>query len=123
MKKNILDAIPNDSEKEVFETLISDEHIKIERIISRGHRSPESGWYDQEENEWVLVLKGEAVLSFDDRTSIHLHAGDFVAIPSHRRHRVDWTDPNGETIWLAVHYSPSSTGTPIKFPHSDQDPA
>ena len=78
--------------------------MRIERIISTGQKSPESGWYDQDDNEWVMVLKGAARLSFDDRTSVHLREGDFINIPAHKRHRVDWTDPDKETIWLAVHY-------------------
>jgi len=64
MKRNIFDRIPEDLEKEVFEALVDGERVKIERIISKGHRSPESGWYDQEQNEWVLLLRGEAVFVF-----------------------------------------------------------
>ena len=102
--QNIFEAIPDSLEKEIFERLVNSKHVKIERIISKGQQSPESGWYDQEENEWVMVLEGEAILSFDNRTSVHMHAGDFVNIPSHSKHRVDWTDPDKETIWLAVRY-------------------
>jgi len=104
MKRNIFDRIPEDLEKEVFEALVDGERVKIERIISKGHRSPESGWYDQEQNEWVLLLRGEAVLSFYDQPSVHLHVGDFIHIPAHQKHKVDWTTPQEETIWLAVHY-------------------
>jgi cupin 2 domain-containing protein len=102
--RNIFEAIPDHLEQEIFEQLVNSEHARVERIVSKGHRSPESGWYDQEENEWVLVLKGEAMLSFEDQPSVHLHEGDFINIPSHKKHRVDWTDPGGATIWLAVHY-------------------
>ncbi|MCK4834823.1 MAG: cupin domain-containing protein, partial [Gammaproteobacteria bacterium] len=77
---------------------------KIERIISKGHSSPESGWYDQDKNEWVIVLKGSAVLLFSDDTSVDLKAGDFIDIKAHTKHRVKWTDPDIETVWLAVHY-------------------
>nr|VFJ47080.1 MAG: cupin 2 domain-containing protein [Candidatus Kentron sp. FM]VFJ73204.1 MAG: cupin 2 domain-containing protein [Candidatus Kentron sp. FM]VFK08904.1 MAG: cupin 2 domain-containing protein [Candidatus Kentron sp. FM] len=104
MKKNMFEAIPDDLEREVFDILVNNGSVRIERIISNGHRSPASGWYDQEENEWVMVLKGEAMLSFYDGSCFHLHPGDFMDIPSHRKHKVDWTDPDGETIWLAVHY-------------------
>jgi cupin 2 domain-containing protein len=102
--QNIFESIPDDLEQEIFEQLVNSEHVTIERIISKGHTSPESGWYDQEENEWVLVLKGEAMLSFEDQPSVHLHEGDFISIPSHKKHKVDRTDPGGATIWLAVHY-------------------
>ena len=103
-KQNIFRAIPANLEEERFESLINSGHVRIERIISKGHTSPESGWYDQEESEWVMVVQGEAVLSFEDQTSVHLRAGDFINIPSRKKHRVEWTDPEGETIWLAVHY-------------------
>ncbi len=78
--------------------------IRIERIISKGHSSPQSGWYDQDKNEWVLLLKGEAVLLFADESSANLKSGDFINIPAHKKHKVEWTDPDTETIWLAVHY-------------------
>ncbi|MDX2244117.1 MAG: cupin domain-containing protein [Leptolyngbyaceae cyanobacterium bins.302] len=78
--------------------------MKIERIVSRGHTSPETGWYDQEQNEWVIVLQGEAVLSFEHEEPLCLKVGDYINIPAHSKHRVDWTDPNQETIWLAIHY-------------------
>lgn len=101
---NIFSSLPDDLDNEVFETLLNSSPVKIERIVSKGHKSPESGWYDQEQNEWVMVLRGEAVLAFDDRTSVRLREGDFLNIPSHKKHRVEWTAPDRETIWLAVHY-------------------
>ncbi len=101
---NIFSNIPHDTEKEFFEFLIKNNAVTIERIISKGQKSPESGWYDQERNEWVLILKGKAVLSFEDHVSIQLNEGDFINIPSHKKHTVTWTDPHTETIWLAVHY-------------------
>jgi len=101
---NIFDAIPKSASTEIFETLIESEDIKIERIISRGHVTPDPGWYDQDKNEWVIVLKGEALLVFADGTSLNLKTGDYINIAAHKKHRVDWTDPDTETIWLAVHY-------------------
>jgi cupin 2 domain-containing protein len=101
--QNIFSNTPN-TKKEFFEFLVKNNTVTIERIISKGHKSPESGWYDQEKNEWVVVLKGKAVLSFEDQTSIQLNEGDFINIPSHQKHKVAWTDPDNETIWLAVHY-------------------
>ena len=101
---NIFDAIPNDIGDEVFDTLIENTNIKIERIVSRGHHSPMSGWYDQDKNEWVIVLKGAAVLSFVDGSTVNLKSGDYINLSAHRKHRVEWTDPDVETIWLAVHY-------------------
>lgn len=103
--KNILSEVPKSLENECFESLIQTREVKIERIISMGHASPEGYWYDQQQNEWVLVIKGRARLHFEGSdTMISLEAGDYINIPSHRRHRVEWTDPAEETIWLAVHY-------------------
>ena len=103
-KSNIFNNIPKDLKDEFFENIISRDSIKIEKIVSKGHTSPKSGWYDQESNEWVLVLQGEAVLSFEDKDDVKLSAGDYINIPAHTKHRVSWTLPNSETIWLAVHY-------------------
>lgn len=101
---NIFDCIPQNLDEEIFQQLVDGDSVRIERIISRGHSSPESGWYDQDRNEWVLVLKGEAILLLEDETPVNLKAGDFINIPAHKKHRVEWTDPDSETIWLAVHY-------------------
>ncbi len=102
--QNIYSDIPHKLENEVFDLLIKTESVRIERIVSKGHRSPKSGWYDQQENEWVLVLKGKAILTFEDKQSINLNEGDCINIPPHKKHKVTWTDPDNETIWLAVHY-------------------
>jgi len=101
---NIFADIPDNPEQEILERLAGSGQVTIERIISRGHASPATGWYDQETSEWVIVLRGEARLSFADRTSVHLRAGDYLNLPAHRKHRVDWTAPDRETVWLAVHY-------------------
>jgi len=101
---NIFAALPDNLEAEVFEKLIDSENVTIERIISKGHTSPETGWYDQETSEWVIVLKGEAKLAFEGRPEVHLKEGDHINIPAHARHRVAWTTPERETVWLAVHY-------------------
>lgn len=102
---NIYSGIQKKEPDEVLETLLRTHQFKIEKIISRGHATAEGKWYDQDKNEWVLVLKGNAGLLFegDDETVI-LNTGDYVNIPAHRKHRVEWTDPEEETIWLALHY-------------------
>jgi len=101
---NIFEAIPADLAEEFFEILVENDSVRIERIVSRGHASPKSGWYDQQQNEWVIVLAGEAVLAFDEERSVSLKAGDYINIAAHTRHRVEWTAPGVETVWLAVHY-------------------
>lgn len=88
-----------------METLADSKTVRIERILSRGHRSPEGFWYNQEQNEWVLLLKGRAGLSFEGQSgAVELAPGDYLNIPAHVRHRVAWTAEDEETIWLAVHY-------------------
>ncbi len=101
---NIFQAIPDVLPEELMERLVDGEHVRVERIVSRGHRSPATGWYDQHQNEWVIVLQGGAVLSFEGQAPVRLGKGDYINIPAHRRHRVEWTDPESDTIWLAVHY-------------------
>jgi len=102
--ENIFSIRPANLENEALDVLINNSNVTIERIISKGHRSPETGWYDQEKNEWVMVLRGGAELTFADQTIVRLEAGDFIHIPPHKKHRVSWTDPDQETFWLAVHY-------------------
>jgi len=104
MQGNIYSAVSGSLKKEFFEVLIEQGDLKIERIVSKGHCSPETGWYDQDKNEWVLLLKGSAELTFANNDTIHLKEGDYLHIPPHRKHKVSWTDPNQETFWLAVHY-------------------
>jgi cupin 2 domain-containing protein len=91
--------------EEILETILQADQFKIERIISRGHVTAEGEWYDQDKNEWVLVLKGNAGLLFEGNDKIVImKAGDFINIPAHQKHRVEWTEPEEETIWLAIHY-------------------
>ena len=97
--------IPADLAEELFESICSTENVKIERIVSKGHSSPEGFWYDQDRNEFVLIVQGSAGLQIEGEDDIvTLNAGDYLNIGSHVRHRVEWTDPSCETIWLAVHY-------------------
>jgi cupin 2 domain-containing protein len=88
---------------ELKETLVQAKHVRIERIVSHGQASPDGFWYDQAENEWVLVVQGAARLQFEDET-IELKPGVWINIPAHHKHRVEWTSPNELTIWLAVFY-------------------
>ena len=91
--------------EEFFETLVGGGGCRVERIVSRGHSSPPEFWYDQPENEWVMVVRGRARLRLaDPDESLELMPGDWIDIPAHRRHRVEWTDPDRETVWLAVYY-------------------
>jgi cupin 2 domain-containing protein len=97
--------LPNDPATEQFSTLLQTANLHLVRIVSTGHSTPDDEWYDQAENEWVLVLRGSAEIRFpDEGGSRTLGPGDYLHIPAHARHRVDWTDPDQPTVWLALHY-------------------
>lgn len=102
---NIFDSLPKDLSVEVSEEIIHALTIRIERIVSKGHSSPDKGWFDQDENEWVMVVEGKAILEFEDGSKRELSTGDYINIPAHVKHKVVQTDPNQITIWLAVFYS------------------
>jgi cupin 2 domain-containing protein len=108
MPDNMFRDIPQaagDREKETFEDLLTRPGLRIERIVSTGQASPPGFWYCQPQNEWVLVLQGSAGLQIENETEVRImKSGDFVNIPSLCRHRVEWTDPDETTIWLAIHY-------------------
>ena len=103
-RNNLFQLPPGALNEEAIETIIDGDNIKAERIISKGHTSPPTGWYDQDLNEWVTILQGEAIVSVEGDKDYHLVAGSHLNIPAHTRHRVKWTLPEVETIWLAVHY-------------------
>ncbi len=104
--KNLFEKIPQPLSEEFIETLVQTAGIKIERIVSKGHVTPAGEWYDQEQQEWVLLLQGQAKIRFENAADlIPLVAGSCLNIPAHQRHRVEWTDPAQETIWLAVYFN------------------
>lgn len=90
-------------EEELFEPLIPDCGVLIERIISKGQVTPQGQWYDQERDEWVALLQGQATLSFEDGRILNMREGDFVLIAAHEKHRVEHTSTDPACIWLAVH--------------------
>lgn len=104
MKKNLFENIPENAPEELVTELLKAGDVRIERIVSSGQASPEGFWYDQSENEWVLLLKGFATLSFEEGGAIDLKPGDFLNIPAGQRHRVEKTDSDNRTVWLAVFY-------------------
>jgi cupin 2 domain-containing protein len=102
---NLLAALPASVDAEQIFAVVSNENLRIERIVSTGQASLPGFWYDQEWAEWVLVLAGSAGLLFEGEAAPRvLRPGDYVHIPTHRRHRVTWTDTERPTVWLAVHY-------------------
>ena len=101
---NLLSDLPEDIPEELFQTLVQNAHVRIERILSHGHTSPQDFWYDQAQNEWVLLLEGHARIRFEDDRVMELRRGDFVNIPAHVKHRVEYTHEDEPTVWLAVFY-------------------
>ena len=101
---NIFAQIPEQLPEELFECILKQDNIIIERIVSNGHITPTGRWYDQARDEWVILLHGQANILFEkDQSLISLTPGDYLLIPAHTRHRVEWTLPDFNTIWLAVH--------------------
>ncbi len=105
---NIFSGIPDKLPDELFEELVSGGPFRLERIVSKGHVTPENKWYDQDEDEWVLLLEGRARLLFEQGSAaaieVEMGPGDYILIPARCRHRVVWTAPDQETIWLALHF-------------------
>jgi cupin 2 domain-containing protein len=101
---NLFARLARTNTAEEITALLTTPHVRIERIISTGQASPPGFWYDQNESEWVVLLTGGAGLRFDSETEVReLKPGDYLHIPAHARHRVEWTHPSEPTVWLAVH--------------------
>ncbi|MBP4042184.1 MULTISPECIES: cupin domain-containing protein [Aeromonas] len=106
---NLFGKIPSPLPNEVFTDLVSTNHFRIERILSLGHQTPSGEWFDQDEHEWVLLVQGEAILVFitpdtGEQERAHLGPGDYINIPAHLQHRVEWTHPTEATVWLCIYY-------------------
>ena len=106
MNGNLFAGIDEEKrEEELLTTLAERPGVRIERIVSTGQASPPGFWYDQDWGEWVVLLSGAARLRLaEEAEARQLAPGDWVDIPAHCRHRVEWTDPDQPTVWLAVHY-------------------
>jgi cupin 2 domain-containing protein len=102
---NLFNAIPPSLAEELFQTLAESDTVRIERIVSDGQATPPGEWYDQKGDEWVLLISGGATLLFDSSaTPVVLVPGDHILIPAGCRHRVEHTDSDQKTVWLAVHF-------------------
>jgi len=99
--KNLFASLPAGTSGEDTLTLFENPNIKITRVISLAYSSPAGFWYDQADDEWVIVLRGSGTLEFTDGEIVELKVGDYLTIPRHVKHRVART--SAETIWLAVH--------------------
>jgi cupin 2 domain-containing protein len=99
--KNLFVNLPTGTAQEEFLTLLESGGARVERIVSRSHRSPPGFWYDPDDDEWVLVVVGSATLEFASGELVELKAGDYVTLARHAKHRVARTSE--EMVWLAVH--------------------
>ncbi len=96
---------PRDAE--AFETLLEGGPFRLQRIVSTGQATPPGEWYDQDDDEWVVLLQGAADLRLADETQPRrLAPGDWLLLPAGCRHRVEWTAVDGPTVWLALHHAP-----------------
>jgi cupin 2 domain-containing protein len=103
---NLFEDVPRALEAERFDVILDTPGLRVERIVSTGHATPPGQWWDQDRDEWVVLLRGSAALAFEDAAEVlTLGPGDWVLIPAHRRHRVEWTDAREPTVWLALHYA------------------
>ncbi|WP_047047044.1 cupin domain-containing protein [Vibrio mexicanus] len=102
---NLFDNIPESLPNEIFEDIVATNSVRIERILSHGQSSPETGWYKQTEHEWIVVLKGQGTLEFEDGRVVTLGEGNFINIPAGEKHKVLSTAKNEVTVWLAIFYS------------------
>jgi cupin 2 domain-containing protein len=100
---NLFAGLPAKADAELLSDLLKRPGVRIERIVSTGQASPSDFWYDQDWDEWVVVLAGSAGLVIEGKAEMTLGPGDYVFLPAHTRHRVTWTDAGRPTVWLAVH--------------------
>jgi cupin 2 domain-containing protein len=105
IRYNIFDlkGFVSDPDMELFETIFTGNDCKVERIVSKGHSTPTGEWYDQEQDEWVILLKGKAIIEFESGEILNLEAGDYIFIPAKLRHRVALTSTEPPCVWLAIH--------------------
>ncbi len=105
MITNIFKNFPDHLKEESFENILTTKDFDLERILSFGQASPPGFWYEQSQDEWILLLQGAARLAFKGKTEpVSLQPGDYLLIPAGKKHRVDWTKPQTTTMWLALHF-------------------
>ncbi|MBA3314867.1 MAG: cupin domain-containing protein [Planctomycetota bacterium] len=105
MLRNLFRSPSAPSREEVFETLVEGSAFKLERIVSTGQSTPPGEWYDQERDEWIALLTGRATIRFEHPAeTVTLSPGDWLLIPAHRRHRVEETAGDRDSVWVALHF-------------------
>jgi len=101
--KNIFDIKELISGKEVIETILESKNIRIERIVSNGEVSPKDFWYNQDNDEWVCLVEGTAIIEFEEGEKVELKKGDYLFIPAYKKHHVSFVSKNPNCIWIAIH--------------------
>jgi len=101
--RNLFSQTPSPTGEEVIQPLLAGKTFRLESIHSYGQSTPEGFWYDQADEEWVLLVQGSARLEFEGEGMVDLKSGDFLLIPAHCMHRVEST--SGDAVWLALHTS------------------
>lgn len=91
-------------QEELFEALLDNDQVLIERIVSTGQVTPQGKWYNQEKNEWLMILQGEGELGYEDGSRIKLTTGDYLFVPAHQKHRVEYTSTEPPCIWLTIFF-------------------
>jgi cupin 2 domain-containing protein len=110
---NLLENLPPSLAHEQFEDLLHGDSFVLRRIVSLGHVTPPGEWYDQPDDEWVVLLSGAATLQLEGEATVRtLQSGDWILLRAHVRHRVEWTDNAQHTVWLALHFDRAETKTP-----------
>ncbi len=107
--QSLLKNLPEALSEEAFTTLLERPGLRLERILSLGHRTLEGEWLVGNEDEWVLLLKGSARLCLEGwEEEVSLETGDALLIPRGIRHRVTETAKDQHTVWLALHLAPDA---------------
>lgn len=101
---NIFDLPIKLPKEELFEALLDNDKVLIEKVVSTGQVTPSGEWYDQDRDEWLVVLQGEGELSYEDGSRIKLITGDYLFIPAHQKHRVEYTSVEPACIWLTIFF-------------------
>ncbi|MEO9131096.1 MAG: cupin domain-containing protein [Sphingomonas sp.] len=100
---NLFAELPSARRAEAFTALLDRPGVRIERIVSEGQATPEDEPMVQAEDEWVVLLQGEAGIRIEESAPVTLRPGDYLTIAGGQRHWVTFTAKDEPTVWLAVH--------------------
>jgi cupin 2 domain-containing protein len=104
IKKSFYGVFDLKGKTEISESILYRKSFSLEKIVSKGYRTPEKEWLKSKKEEWVILLKGKAGIMFENGVKLELKEGDFVSIPGNAKHKVTYTSKRPECIWLALYY-------------------